>query len=50
MKKAVVCCQDIVAILLKTHFDIMLRNCFVVGGINMFSERCSTWKLFIAVI
>lgn len=50
MKKAAVCCQDIVAMLLKTHFDIVQCNCFVVGGINTFSERCSTWKVFIAVI
>lgn len=28
MKKAAVCCQDIVAILLKTSFDIILYDCF----------------------
>ena len=50
MKKAAVCRQDIVAALLKTGFDIVLCNCFVAGGINMFSGRCGAWKLSVAVI
>lgn len=50
MRKAAVCCQDTVAMLLKAHFDTMLCNRFVVGGINMFPERCSPWKLSIAAM